>query len=76
LNTGSTKSASKYSSFDAVAAVQRSVQKATNAAATALKQHAKYEVGWAKLNGVNSYKYGGTNSYPYCKLRKHWEAVK
>ena len=47
MNTGSTKSASKYSSFDAVAAVQRSVQKATNAAATALKQHAKYEVGWA-----------------------------
>ena len=75
MSSGLTKSASEYSSFDAVAAVQRSVQKATNAAAVALKQHAKHQVNWAKLNGVNSFKYGGLNSYPYCKLGKHWEAV-
>lgn len=61
MNAGSTPAASEYSSSDATAAIQRSIQKAANAVAVAVKQSASHQVNRVKLNGANSFKHASLN---------------
>lgn len=71
MNAGSTPVASEHSSSDATAAIQRSIQKAANAVAVALKQSASHQVNRVKLNGANSFKYASLNLDTYSQFRKH-----